>query len=191
MSSRNLLTEHHHQLEASCCELLGCTYADDPLDLIEAYRRFEHELLEHLRVEEELLFPAYAEHAPDDARKLREEHDDLRRVLFRIGVDVELHLVRAQTVERLIAELRAHAAREDTGLYAWAATHLSAAAAEQVCDRIERARIESAHIRVEVIDGEAELAGVVDSQHEHDVAIAAAEHVPGIRKVIDHLAITP
>lgn len=136
MNPRALMTEHHREVETACCSLLGCTYADDPKVLLETYRRFEQEILEHLRAEEELLLPGYAEFAPHDARKLREEHDELRRALFRIGVDVELHAVRVHHVDHLIAELRAHAAHEDTGLYTWAAAHLSAVKAEQLLDRI-------------------------------------------------------
>lgn len=138
MNPKTLLTEHHYQLEAACCELLGRTYADEPAALVTEYRRFEHEMLEHLRVEEELLFPEYAEYAPGDARKLRYEHDELRRMLFRVGVDVELHTVRAHHVDRLITELRAHGAREEEGLYAWAAMHLSAPAKQHVSERIRR-----------------------------------------------------
>lgn len=138
MNVQELLTEHHHQVEAACGGLIACAYADEPAALTEAYRSFEHEMLEHLRVEEELLLPGYAEYAPEDARALREQHDELRRALFRIGVDVELHVVRAHHVDRLIAELRAHAAHEDAGLYAWAASHLPAGHARELFDRIRR-----------------------------------------------------
>jgi hypothetical protein len=218
-----LLTEHHHAIEAACTDLLGQTYADEPFELVAEYRRFEHEVLEHLAAEEELLLPAYAERAPDDARLLGEEHEALRRLLFRIGVDVELHIVRAADVEQLIARLRDHAAHEDKGLYAWATSELAAPARDQLRERIGRsidqldgirtresratpetavrraitkalgrhAVAESSHIRIEVIDGEAELLGTVDSQHEHDAAIAAARTVPGIVNVIDHLAVCP
>ena len=219
-----LLAEHHRAMEAACTELLGHTYADEPFELVAEYRRFEREVRAHLAAEEDLLLPRYAQHAPDDARKLLDDHEELRRLLYRIGVDVELHIVRAATVDQLVARLRAHAAHEDAGLYAWAAGGLDARVRDQLRARLApsiveldrlRARAdksrtrqtavrraitkalgrhavaESNHIRVEVIDGEAEIIGEVDSQHEHDAAIAAARAVPGIINVIDHLAICP
>jgi hypothetical protein len=219
-----LLAEHHRAMEAACTDLLGHTYADEPFELVGEYRRFEHEVLAHLAAEEELLLPAYARHAPDDARELEEDHEELRRLLYRIAIDVELHVVRAATVDQLIARLREHAAHEEQGLYTWAAGALDALARDQLRARLApsiveldqlRARAdkahtrqtavrraitkalgrhavaESRHIRVEVVDGEAELIGAVDSQHEHDAAIAAARAVPGIINVIDHLAICP
>jgi len=215
MNARTLLTEHHHVIERACADLLqrgnGASF-----ERIAAYRRFEQAMLDLLRIEEELLLPGYAEHARDAARELRDRHDDLRRMLFRVGIDVELHA--PQDLDRLIAEVRTHATRE-APLYARAASHLPAGRAEQLADRLLRssamlgrvgtngpeiavrraitkalgrhAVIESAHLRIDVIDDEVEVAGTVDSQHEHDVAIAAAERVPGVRRVIDRVAINP
>jgi hypothetical protein len=141
-----LLAEHHHVIEAACRELLGRTYSDEPADLVAEYRRFEHEMLEHIAIEEELLLPAYAEHAPEDARALREDHAALRQLMYRIGIDVELHLVRAKTVDQLIAQLRAHAVREENGLYVWAADHAPASARQQSVDRIRRSLRELARL---------------------------------------------
>lgn len=135
-TAKTLLTEHSREIETTCCELLGRTYADDPHELVEAYRRFEHEMLDHLDLEEQMLFPGYAAHAPDDARTLADEHAELRQLLYRLAIDVELHTVRAESVTKLVTRLREHAAHEDAGLYPWAARHLPAGAVAQIVDRI-------------------------------------------------------
>jgi hypothetical protein len=134
--TKTLLDEHSREIEATCCELRGETYADDPQELVAAYRRFEREMLDHLDIEEKMLLPGYAAYAPDDAHKLLEEHGELRQLLYRLAIDVELHTVRAQSVNKLVARLREHAAHEDEGLYTWAAAHLPAGTVTQLIERI-------------------------------------------------------
>lgn len=118
--------------------MLGTTYQGDPRELISQYRRFERSTLEHLAAEEELILPAYADEDPGDARALYDDHVQLRQLLFRIGVEVELHVVRADTVKRMIAELSAHAAREDAAMYPWAQVHLPLTTRRQLFVRIGR-----------------------------------------------------
>lgn len=135
---RQLLADHHREIEVACREMLACTYADDPLQLIEQYRVFERAILDHLGAEEEMILPAYAEAAPADARALRDDHAALRQQLFQLGVEVELHLVRAQTLCELIDQLHAHAAREDASMYPWSQLHLPLASKRQLFDRISQ-----------------------------------------------------
>lgn len=136
-TARTLLGEHSREIETTCCELLGRTYADEPHALVQAYRQFEREMLEHLALEEQILIPGYAADAPDDARTLMDEHAQLRQLLYRLAIDVELHTVRLEAVENLVERLHAHAAHEDAGLYTWAAAHLPAGTVAQLIDRIE------------------------------------------------------
>ncbi len=147
MSPTLLLPEHHREIEAACRELAARAYADDPLELVRQYRGFEHEMLEHLEVEEQLLLPQYEEVAPDDTRAIREEHSELRRLLYMIAVEVELHVVRAATVDRLIARLRAHTARENAGLYPWADANLSLEMKRHLTDRMRHSMRELAQLR--------------------------------------------
>ncbi len=135
---RLLLAEHHHALERACRALLGYTYQDDPRELILQYRRFERSTLDHLAAEEELILPAYADEAPDDARVIHDDHVQIRQLLFRLGVEVELHVVRAETVERLVTTLQAHAAREDSAMYPWAQVHLPLSPRRQLFVRLGR-----------------------------------------------------
>ena len=115
-----LLRQHHHDVERACAELRRDTYGDDRLALIDAWRRFEMRMSSHMLAEEELMLAAYAKTAPDDAKAIRAEHERLRAALVPLAIEVELHLIRAETIERLLALLRAHASHEDAGLYPWA-----------------------------------------------------------------------
>jgi hypothetical protein len=133
---RLLLPDHHCKIEAACEALRACTYADEPHDLVVRYRSFEREVLEHLKAEEDSILPEYEKYAPVDAAMVSAAHDDLRRQLFRIGVDVELHCVRAEALEHLVQTLRSHAAHEDRGMYPWAETHLPPQTLRELFDRI-------------------------------------------------------
>jgi hypothetical protein len=133
-----LLVEHHRALETACQALLAQTYGDDPRELIFHYRTFERATLEHLAAEEDLLLPAYAERAPDDAGAIRGDHAAIRQLLFRVGIDVELHIVRVDTVKRLIETLQTHAAHEDAAMYPWAQDNLPLSLRRQLFVRIGR-----------------------------------------------------
>lgn len=141
------LSEYHRALEALARELLARTYEDDSYDLVVAYRRFEHEVLEHLASEEDLLLPAYAEVAPTEAAAFRREHAEIRQVLERIGLDVELHVVRAEIIATFIRALQAHAAREDALLYPWAEEHLPEDARRALFHRLDASRRELAELQ--------------------------------------------
>ena len=119
-----LFADHHRQLEAACETLRACTYTDEPFELVVRFRSFERAVLEHLRAEEDSILPRYEVYAPADAELIRTTHAELRRQLFRIGIEVELHCVRAESLEELVKTLRAHAAHEDRGFYPWAQAHL-------------------------------------------------------------------
>lgn len=135
---RLLLADHHRELEEMCNALLASAYEDCARSLTEQYRVFERAVLEHLEAEDMLLLPGYGLHAPDDAHAIGEEHAAIRRLLFLLGIEVELHLVRLETLRSLIATLHAHAAREDRTLYPWAQAHLPLSAKRRLFVRIGR-----------------------------------------------------
>lgn len=131
-----LLPDHHLEIEKACSALLACAYADDSRDLIGRYRAFEHALLEHLDAEEDTMLSAYCEAHPADGACLRSQHTELRKQLFAVGVEVELHTVRVETLQRLLAALRRHAELEDETLYRWADRHLAPTNQREVTERI-------------------------------------------------------
>ncbi len=151
---RHLLADHHRELEAVYRAILAATYADDARDLVFAYRAFEEGVLEHLEAEEREILPAYGRAAPDDARAIREAHARIRQELQRVGIYVELHVIRAETMHGLIAELRAHAVREDARMYPWAHLHLPAGAKQRI-----QARVTASMHRLEVVTDRIGTAG--------------------------------
>lgn len=133
-----LLTEHHHELDATCCDLRSAIECADPLELVARYRRFEEAMLAHLDAEEQLLLPAYAATFPATARELREEHAELRRLLAHVELDVDRHAARAEQLDRLVERLRSHTGFEETTLYRWADQHLDGRAIAEVAAGLPR-----------------------------------------------------
>jgi len=116
---------HHRQIEASFEALRTQMRIEDDLPALRAcWDRFERQLDEHMCAEEQYLLPRFADEHPKEAQALRQEHDNLRRIVAELGVSVDLHSISAEQADRLIDQLVAHAAREDLVLYPWAATHL-------------------------------------------------------------------
>jgi hypothetical protein len=130
--------EHHVELEAACEDLRSCVRADDARGLITRFRSFEHAVLAHLQAEEVEVLPAYARAACADAAAIRAAHEEVRRQLFRIGIEVELHCARAESLERLVDTLRSHAAHEDRGMYPWAREHLALQTRAELFARMAR-----------------------------------------------------
>jgi hypothetical protein len=135
---RLLLAEHHHALEEAGSELLACTYADEPRALAQEYRVFEREVLDHLAAEELVILPGYQVDSPGDAAAIRADHAAIRQQLFRVGLEIDLHLIRAHTIERLLSQLREHAQREDTAMYPWAQVHLPLSTKRRLFVRLAR-----------------------------------------------------
>jgi hypothetical protein len=121
---RALEPQHHERIEELLRELRNESYGDDPRALCAAWARFDRALQAHLHDEEAYILPAFSDANPDEARALLAEHAEIRRLTVELGIHVELHAIRAQTIEQLLARLRAHAEREDAVMYRWAASHL-------------------------------------------------------------------
>lgn len=135
-SLRHLLADHHHAVERACRSLLSTSYEDDPQRLVEIFRRFERALLGHFEAERDLLLPAFERVDPGAALAIREDHEALERQLFQLAIEVELHAIRVHAIHHFIAELRAHAAREDATMYRWADTDLPAELQDAMRGRI-------------------------------------------------------
>jgi hemerythrin-like domain-containing protein len=115
----------------------------DPAQLGSAWTAFETELLRHMDLEEVELMPAFMEHDPDEARALLDEHAALRAALNEIGMTLQLHCLRVEAVADFARRLKAHAAREDAALYAWAQAHV----ARSAWDTIKRGLRQVARLR--------------------------------------------
>ncbi len=119
--SAHPLRGHHTRLIGLFQSLVAEAKKDDRSKLREMWTAFEGALLAHINAEESELLPLYAKAHPPAAAALFEDHRFFRRALTDFGVDLDLHLMRADLVESFIRRLRDHAMSEDGGLYAWAA----------------------------------------------------------------------
>ena len=128
---RAVFSQDHERLERQFQSIVAEASCGDPIALREAWRVFEKELLAHFDDEETQILPAFALQEPIKARALLDEHERIRVGLTKLGVDLDLHCLRAERVADFIAALRAHARREDELLYPWAAHRLGEAARER------------------------------------------------------------
>ena len=114
----------HKSLDGCFERLMAAVTADDRLGIHTLWCELERDLLAHLEAEERYVLPAFARTDRLEATALLREHGKIREQLLELGIGVELHTIRLATAAAFIAELRAHAAREDTLLYRWAAERL-------------------------------------------------------------------
>ena len=121
----DLLAEHHHALDEQLDRLVMRAQAGDPQDLRAEWTAFERGLLRHLEQEEAEILPAFARHDPAEARAILAEHAEIRGALLEMGMNLDLHYLRAEAVQDFARRLKAHASREDAGCYAWAAGHVT------------------------------------------------------------------
>jgi hemerythrin-like domain-containing protein len=121
---KDLLARHHEELDRRIAVLLRKADGGDDHELWEEWSRFERELLRHLALEERELIPRFRREHAEEAAALVQDHSALRRDLLALGIRADLHFLRAEAVRSFVADLRAHAVREDQVLYPWAETHL-------------------------------------------------------------------
>ena len=119
-----LLAADHQRLDRSFEALVARAQGGDPIQLRSEWQTFELGLLDHLELEEREILPGFAREAPADARAILDEHTAIRTALFELGVNLDLHLLRADVVRSFCDRLRAHAEREEAALYRWAARHV-------------------------------------------------------------------
>jgi hemerythrin-like domain-containing protein len=120
----SLLSQHHKSLETRIDALLTRADCGDCHELAKEWGRFEAELLQHLDLEERELLPGFARENPEEAATLRREHEQLRKDVLALGIRSDLHMLRVERVRGFVADLRAHAKREDVVLYPWAKEHV-------------------------------------------------------------------
>lgn len=123
------LAEHHRGLQKAIENIIvrrDCGDGGAPAILRPAWEAFERELLRHLEIEERELLPLFAQSYPHEAAGLNKEHDEIRAILFELGLVLERHRLPLDALHQLAAHLRAHAAREDLALYPWLEVNLSA-----------------------------------------------------------------
>ena len=123
------LRADHEAFETLAASILHTIITGEQADIAQAVTTLQTSIGTHLDGEERDLLPRYAEHDPADAARLLEEHATIRRKLADLDVTTDLHLIRADGMRALLESLRAHAARENAGLYAWLAASPDATSA--------------------------------------------------------------
>jgi polyisoprenoid-binding protein YceI len=125
---RAVLSQDHDRLERQFESIVAEASSGDPIALRKAWQEFESELIHHFDDEEAHVLPAFAQQRPTEASALLYEHQRIRGDLTTLGVTLDLHCLPSERVGDFVANLRAHARREDDLLYPWAAHRLGEAA---------------------------------------------------------------
>ena len=115
-----LLTGDHQRLEKLFRELSNAVEAADQPTIQRDWTDFERALLAHFEAEERLIFPLLESEHPAEVERAKGEHENVRALLASLGVRTDLHLLRKDVADELIARLREHAEWEDRTLYPWA-----------------------------------------------------------------------
>lgn len=115
-----LLRSDHDHLDALAAMVLDSIVKGDRAEVADAVALLQASVGAHLDGEERDLLPVYAVDAPDDARAILREHGEIREALAGLDLATDLHFLRANAVKELLGKLRAHASRENAGLYRWA-----------------------------------------------------------------------
>ena len=136
---REVFRQDHVRLDALFEELLNRVHVDDRNAIRETWTAFEEGLLAHMRAEERDMIPIFQRHDPAEAAEIVAEHAKVRSLLAELGVMLDIHALREERVEVLIALLRAHAAREDASLYKWADSELPYAPKASIVERLRHA----------------------------------------------------
>lgn len=117
------LRADHEALDEVAERVLAIIAEGDREDVGAAITELQVRITAHLDGEERDLLPEYARHDPQDAATLLAEHAAIRETLAELDIESDLHLVRLEAMREILRKLRAHAQRENDGLYRWAAHH--------------------------------------------------------------------
>lgn len=115
------LRADHDLLESLAAGIVKAVEESDREDLPRLVTALEEALVDHLDQEERELVSDYAREHPDEAAAIRREHDAIRAAVTELGVEMDLHVLRADAIAALVTRLREHAAHENATMYAWAA----------------------------------------------------------------------
>lgn len=133
---RSLLVREHAQLETAFETLLAAFNADARTEFAQLWSEFDARLRAHMLLEETSMLPAFARKHSHEAERILAEHQEIRKTLTDLAIGIDLHQVRADLVEKFIALLRSHAAREDELFYTVAQDRLGLAERSSLLERL-------------------------------------------------------
>jgi hemerythrin superfamily protein len=118
-SLEGILAGDHDRLDREFQAIVTRAYGGDLQQLESEWLTFQRGLMAHLDAEEKHLIPALAQDRPVEAQTLLDDHAQIRDQLMQLGVDLDLHCLRAERVEAFVNALRGHACREESIFYPW------------------------------------------------------------------------
>ncbi len=120
----------HESFEKRFEALSRAAHEGDWTDVDVLWGPFETDLREHMAFEERELFAGFAATGPDQAgvvKTLGEQHEEIREQLSNIGVQIQLHAIRAETIDAFVKALHLHNTVESAHFYPWVDQQLEAA----------------------------------------------------------------
>ncbi|MDC0720871.1 hemerythrin domain-containing protein [Nannocystis bainbridge] len=83
---------------------------------------FIRDIENHFRFEQEQVFPEFARRGPECREMvdtLSAQHAEILQALESLGLQIQLHEIRAPAIELLVELMRRHAEVENTNIYPW------------------------------------------------------------------------
>jgi len=120
MNVRESLGDDHKAIGRRLSDLANAVDGADFPTILRVFREIDRGLRAHIDGEDRYLFDRFEALHPGEIGELRQEHEDFRRTLDELSIQTELHTLRKESVDDLVAGLRAHALKEDRTLYKWA-----------------------------------------------------------------------
>jgi hemerythrin-like domain-containing protein len=116
----------HRALLDTFNELENAVEGADQGTISRVWTEFERALDRHLDAEEQLILPCLEKKHPAEVKEIRREHAEIRKLLGDLGIRADLNTLRADVADALVQKLEEHAAREESGIYAWADAEIPA-----------------------------------------------------------------
>lgn len=120
MDVRESLGSDHEAIDHRLSDLVNAVEGAGFPTILQVFREVDRGLRAHIDSEERYLLGRFEELHPREIRELRQDHERFRRALDELSIETELHTLRKERIDDLVAQLRAHARKEDATLYQWA-----------------------------------------------------------------------
>jgi len=120
MDIKRELSQDHHDHERLLLQLGQSLEAKEPTaELRRHWVAFEENLFDHLDTEERSLFSVATQAHRLEIEQLRSEHRQIRHAVVGLAVSIDLHTLRKEALDDLLALLKTHHAHEERSLHDW------------------------------------------------------------------------
>lgn len=115
----------HRALLRRFDELRNAVEGADQRTITDVWTDFERAVERHLCAEEEKILPGLETKHREEVKAIRKEHFEIRHLLAELGIRADLQTLRSDVATEFVRRLEEHAAREESGIYAWADAELT------------------------------------------------------------------